>query len=91
MADDGHAVTGWREIKGKKYYFDDNCMMETGLTVIDGMKYYFGSQGQMTLGWVTVGGKKYFFSPSAGGRAATGSWLINGRTYNFNSEGVLVR
>ena len=90
MADDGHAVTGWREIKGKTYYFDDNCKMETGLVKIDGLKYYFDSQGHMTLGWVTVGGKKYFFSPSAEGRAATGSWLINGRTYNFNSEGVLV-
>ena len=63
--------------------------METGLTKIDGMNYYFDSQGQMTLGWVTVGGRKYFFSPSAGGRAATGYWDINGRIYYFNSEGVL--
>lgn len=90
MADDGHAVTGWRDIKGKTYYFGGDCKMKTGLCTIDGMKYYFGSQGQMTLGWITTGGKKYFFSPSAGGRAATGSWQINGRTYNFNSEGVLV-
>ncbi len=90
MADDGHAVTGWRDIKGKTYYFGGDCKMKTGLCTIDGMKYYFGSQGQMTLGWITTGGKKYFFSPSAGGRAATGSWQINGRTYNFNSEGVLI-
>ncbi|MBP3883046.1 MAG: hypothetical protein J6E40_12890, partial [Lachnospiraceae bacterium] len=71
-------------------YFGGDCKMKTGLCTIDGMKYYFGSQGQMTLGWITTGGKKYFFSPSAGGRAATGSWQINGRTYNFNSEGVLI-
>ena len=90
MADDGHAVTGWRDIKGKTYYFGGDCRMKTGLCSIDGMKYYFGSQGQMTLGWITTGGKKYFFSPSAGGRAATGSWQINGKTYNFNSEGVLI-
>lgn len=90
MADDGHAVTGWRDIKGKTYYFGGDCKMKTGLCTIDGMKYYFGSQGQMTLGWITTGGKKYFFSPSAGGRAATGSWQINGKTYNFNSEGVLI-
>ena len=64
--------------------------MATGIAKIDGMKYNFGSQGHMTLGWATVGGKKYFFSPSAGGRAATGTWLINGRYYNFNSEGVLI-
>ena len=90
MADDGHAVTGWRDIKGKTYYFGGDCKMKTGLCTIDGMKYYFGSQGQMTLGWITTGGRKYFFSPSAGGRAATGSWKINGKTYNFNSEGVLI-
>ena len=90
MADDGHAVTGWRDIKGKTYYFGGDCKMKTGLCTIDGMKYYFGSQGQMTLGWITTGGRKYFFSPSAGGRAATGSWKINSKTYNFNSEGVLI-
>ena len=90
MADDGHAVTGWRDIKGKTYYFGGDCKMKTGLCTIDGMKYYFGSQGQMTLGWITTSGRKYFFSPSAGGRAATGSWKINGKTYNFNSEGVLI-
>ena len=90
MADDGHAVTGWRDVQGKTYYFGGDCRMKTGLCTIDGMKYYFGSSGQKTLGWVTTGGKKYFFSPSAGGRAATGSWQINGRTFNFNSEGVLI-
>ena len=90
MADDGHAITGWRDINGKTYYFGGDCRMKTGLCTIDGMKYYFGSNGQKTLGWVNTGGKKYFFSPSAGGRAATGSWQISGRTYNFNSEGVLI-
>ena len=89
MDDDGHAVKGWVTISGNTYYFNDNCTMVTGLTEIDGMKYYFDSQGHKQLGWVTVGSKKYFFSPSAGGRAATGNWAINGKTYYFNSEGVL--
>ena len=90
MCSKGYAVSGWKEIDGEKYYFNRNSYaMETGLTKIDGMNYYFDSQGQMTLGWVTVGGRKYFFSPSAGGRAATGYWDINGRIYYFNSEGVL--
>ena len=71
------------------YYFNDQCVMQTGLVKIDGMKYYFDSQGHKTLGWVTVGGKKYFFSPSAGGRAATGNWDINNKIYYFNEEGVL--
>ena len=89
MCSEGYAVRGWKTVKGETYYFNDQCVMQTGLTKIDGMNYYFDSQGHKTLGWVTVRGKKYFFSPSAGGRAATGYWDINGRYYYFNSEGVL--
>ena len=89
MCSEGYAVRGWKDVKGETYYFNDQCVMQTGLTKIDGMNYYFDSQGHKTLGWVTVHGRKYFFSPSAGGRAATGYWDINGRYYYFNSEGVL--
>ena len=89
MCSEGYAVRGWKTVRGETYYFNDQCVMQTGLTKIDGMNYYFDSQGHKTLGWVTVRGKNHFFSPSAGGRAATGYWDINGRYYYFNSDGVL--
>ena len=63
--------------------------MTVGISRIDGNKYYFNSKGHMTCGWVTMSGRKYFFSPSAGGRAATGYWDINGTIYFFNDAGAL--
>ena len=86
---EGSAVTGWQTISGEKYYFKENGAMTVGISRIDGNKYYFNSKGHMTCGWVTMSGRKYFFSPSAGGRAATGYWDINGTIYYFNDSGAL--
>ena len=86
---EGSAVTGWQTISGNKYYFKENGAMTVGISRIDGNKYYFNSKGHMTCGWVTMSGRKYFFSPSAGGRAATGYWDINGTIYFFNDAGAL--
>ena len=64
-------------------------MSKKGLVKADGKLYYFGNNGAAVTGWKTIGGKKYFFSPSAGGAAATASWMINGKIYQFGSDGVL--
>ena len=41
-------VTGWKEIDGKTYYFDEaTALMVTGTIVIDGKTYSFLSNGQL--------------------------------------------
>lgn len=43
----GKAVTGWRKVDNKKYFFDDNGIMLTGFCDIDGSSYYFNSSGDL--------------------------------------------
>ncbi|MBQ3391925.1 MAG: amidase domain-containing protein [Lachnospiraceae bacterium] len=89
LGTDGAMQTGLISISGKKYYLKGDGSMEKGLVKADGKLYYFGNNGAAVTGWKTIGGKKYFFSPSAGGAAATTSWMINGKIYQFGSDGVL--
>ena len=46
-------ITGWMELKGSTYYFDDSGYMTTGWKTIDGKSYYFYSGGSMaTNKWI---------------------------------------
>lgn len=41
------AVTGWRQVDGKQYCFDDNGIMLTGFYIIDDNLYYFNPSGDL--------------------------------------------
>ena len=43
---DGKAQTGWQQINGKWYYFDESGTMLTGWHKIDGKWYYFNSNSE---------------------------------------------
>ena len=43
--DDGTKHTGWVDIDGERYYFDENGNMLTGWHEIDGVWYYFSESG----------------------------------------------
>ena len=45
---EGVMVTGWADIGGKRYYFNESGMMVTGWRGIDGKYYYFYPQGSAT-------------------------------------------
>ena len=91
LCDEGYALKNtWTSRNGNRCYLGSDGAMAVGLTKVDGLYYYFDNEGRITLNWVTVNGRKYFFSTSAGGRAATGYWDINGRIYHFSDEGVLI-
>lgn len=47
LAGDGHALTGWYEIDGQIYYFDDIGKMAEGDTVLDGGEYRFADTGEL--------------------------------------------
>lgn len=61
-------VTGWKKIKGKRYYFDSKGIMQTGWLKLD-KRYYFldtrsSALGQMITGWVRISNKYYYFFKS---------------------------
>ena len=39
--------TGWQEIDGERYYFDEEGVMQTGWQMIDGIWYYFIESGPL--------------------------------------------
>ena len=82
-----HPVTGWQQIDGKTYYFNEAGEPVTGKQLIDGKKYYFSSKGVMKTGWLSVGGKYYYFGDD--GAMVTGKQEIKGKKYYFSSDGVM--
>ena len=70
------------------YYYDLNGELHKGwLTLPDG-KYYMNPNGMMQKGWYEENGKKYYFNDY--GRAIVDrKEVIDGVTYEFDSEGVL--
>ena len=85
----GAAATKLTEIDGKNYIFDKNGVNITGsgTFLADEKKYYIDSDGNAVTGWVTIGNWKLYFDPETGA-AATKITEIDGKTYNFNSDGV---
>lgn len=57
---DGNAYTGWlTDTDGKRYYFDENGIMQTGWVDVDGKRYYMDLDGIMQTGDITIGKKSY--------------------------------
>lgn len=55
--------------------------------------YSFDAGGVMQIGWQQINGKLYYFEPNASsdyGKAATGTKIIDGKTFNFDANGSLV-
>lgn len=46
----GMRISGWRDINGKRYYFNNEGIMVTGWFEIDGKWYYFYPEGSRTDG-----------------------------------------
>lgn len=61
----GQYISGkFKDIDGKRYYFETNGAMATGWKKLNGEWYYFESSGSMVTGWKTVGSYKYYFNSS---------------------------
>lgn len=81
-------ATGWRQINGIWYFFDDYGQMRTGWIQSDGEWYYADLSGAMQTGVIQIEGKIYLFSES--GAMQKGKCIINGSFYDFNDNGVFI-
>jgi len=80
--------TGWRQISGTWYFFDDIGQMRTGWIYTDDAWYYSDLNGAMQTGVIQIEGKIYLFSQS--GAMQKGSSIINARLYNFDDNGICI-
>ena len=84
-----YVTNSWKDIDGKRYYFDANGYRVTGWQTIDGKRYFFMPEGYMMTGWISFGQTRYYLMPD--GHMLTG-WCSFGSTkYYFASDGKMVR
>jgi len=91
---DGEKLTGVKAVDGIYYDFGENGVNigqnpYTGMFEEDGAKYY-AQFGKLASGWFAVNGDYYYFNPTTH-KAHTGVSTVDGMTYTFNDDGVLIR
>ncbi|SFD08150.1 MBL fold metallo-hydrolase [Clostridium uliginosum] len=84
---DYSAMTGWQEIAGKWYNFNDFGIMKTDWIGIDDRWYYLNNDGTMQTGWMKLGADKYYLTES--GSMVRGKVNIDDKWYYFNGSGLL--
>lgn len=83
----GKPVTGWQEIHGLRYYFDEDHGLHTGwLEDISGT-YYMTGEGFPHVGWLELEEEHFFLHPD--GTLATHWQEIGGNTYYFDDRGAM--
>lgn len=89
----GRMLTGWQSIGGDWYYFNSAGKMQTGWVQPGQYWYYLGSDGKMRTGWLYYNGYTYYLHTESDmlGRMATGTVIINGISYTFDSNGHLIQ
>lgn len=81
-------ATGWRQIGGTWYFFDEIGQMRTGWIQSGDSWYYADLSGAMQTGVIQIEGKIYLFSES--GAMQTGKCIIGGSFYDFDDKGVFI-
>ncbi len=82
-------MTGWQDIDGKRYHFDENtnAMSVNTLVTTNGVVFFVGMDGTMQTGWQNVGGVLYYFQQD-GSMAAGVTLTIDGILYQFDANGI---
>ena len=85
--ENGKAVTGWKMISNKWYYFNPETgrKYSNGVATIGNKEYYFDSNGAMRTGWIMSQEETWMFADANGVLAK--NWAeISGKRYYFNEE-----
>lgn len=82
------AQTGWQQISGKWYYFNEAGERQSGWVYVNDNWYYLDPvTGIMQTGWVKIGDVWYYLSGS--GAMVTGWQQIGGTWYFFKPGGIM--
>lgn len=87
----GAAVTGFKDIDSKTYYFDANGIMQTaGMPIISGKKYYVKNDGSFHKGWLQLTTTwRLYCDPKDNGAVLTGFQTVGGNRYYFDANGIM--
>ncbi len=88
VTDEVLKVTGFMDIDGDVYHFDEDGSLTVGAAEIDGSRYYFGADGKMKTGFVNIDQSQYYFDGE--GKMTTGWQKINGFRYNMGTDGAIL-
>lgn len=91
--ENGKRVSGWKTVKGKRYYMDPaTYRMRTGIRKIGKYYYSFDSSGAMRRNKWVKNKKGQWFYFKRGGKAVANDWRQSkGRYYWFNKNARMVK
>lgn len=84
----GRMVTGWKQLSGYWYFFNNSGAMSTGWLNDKGSRYYLGDNGIMATGWLKQDGH-YYYLDDVSGKMAAGWKLLDGKWYFLQDTGVM--
>ena len=91
LSGNGDMLSGWQKVNGKWYLLagpEDGHML-TGWQKVNNKWYYLDPvNGDMKTGWLKDKNKWYYLN--ADGSMVTGTKVIDGKTYHFDSSGALI-
>lgn len=79
-------LTGWQNIGGYRYYYDNNGKPLTGLQTIEGKTYLFNEKGQLGYGFLYLGNNVVSYFDPITGSQLTGKQFIHGSWRNIDEQ-----
>ena len=82
------AVTGWKQIEGKWYFFNAQGVSQKWWVQDNGTWYYLNGAGEMQTGWLQDNGTWYYLEASGAMKAS--QWFeVDGKWYYVDATGAL--
>lgn len=78
--------SGFNNINGNWYYYDENGNPLYGWQTINDNLYYFNKWGRMSIGWTFISGNWYYFDANG---AMQKGWILD-NTYYLNEDGTML-
>lgn len=79
-------ITGWQNIGGYRYYYDNDGKPLTGLQTIEDKTYLFNEKGQLGYGFLYLGDNVVSYFDPITGSQLTGKQFIHGAWRNIDEQ-----
>lgn len=79
-------LTGWQNIGGYRYYYDNDGKPLTGLQTIEDKTYLFNDKGQLGYGFLYLGNNVVSYFDPITGSQLTGKQFIHGSWCNIDEQ-----